>query len=83
MTCGIKVSTRRKKNLPHVHKAGQCFSVEHFPETLPFDPMGCQKVASPEVSDAEPRLQQAPVAAPDAEQIVDELLEDVGEDILE
>ena len=45
--------------------------------------MGCQIVAPPEVSDAEPRLQQAPVAAPDAEQIVDELLEDVGEDILE
>ena len=45
--------------------------------------MGCQKVASPEVSDAEQRLQQAPVAAPDAEQIVDELLEDVGEDIFE
>ena len=40
----------RKKPLPHVHKPGECFSIEDFPDELPWDP---KKIAQEE-EDSEP-----------------------------
>ena len=30
LLCGIEVSTRVRKNPPHVHKPGVCFSIDDF-----------------------------------------------------
>ena len=81
LTCGIEVSTRRKKNLPHVHKPEQCFSIEAFPTILPFDPFACQ-VAVPEPTAAASQ-EQASSAAHDSDQEMDNILEDLDEEILE
>ena len=78
------MSTRKKKNIPHVHKPVECFSVEHFPETLPFDPFACPVVTPEQTSVVVPEQalveapEQASVAASDEEQ--DQILEYLDED---
>ena len=81
LTCGIEVSNRRKKDIPHVHKPGKCFSIESFPNILPFDPLSCHAVGSKPVTAVSP--EQAPVAAPEIDQEMDEILEDLAEEALE
>ena len=69
------MSTRRKKNLPHVHKPGTCFSMENFPTALHFDPFACQT--------APPEDAPEPVAASELDQELDEIVEDLAEAVLE
>ena len=39
LTCGIVVDSRRRKlPVPHVHKAGECFSIKDISEVLPWTP---------------------------------------------
>ena len=75
LTCGIDVSTRRKKNLVHVHKPGECFSIENIPTKLPFDPIACTVVPAEQASVVN--------AVPDIDQELDGIVEELAEDILE
>ena len=81
LTCGIEVSTRQKKNLPHIHKPVECFSVESFPSILPFDPIACP-VADPGPVPAA-SLEQDPIASAEIDQEMDEILEELAEEDLE
>ena len=75
------MSTRRKKKIPHVHRPGECFSVEHFPETLPFDPVACPVAASEHEPVVAASLDEESIAAPEEDQQLDEILEDLAEDL--
>ena len=81
LTCGIEVSNRRKKNIPHVHKPGTCFSTESFPTILPFDPLLCRAAGSKPGTSVS--IEQAPLADPEIDQEMDEILEDLAEEALE
>ena len=55
-------STRKtKKPPPHVHKPVECFSVDLFPEELPWTPPACIPASAP-IAKPKPKPKVVPVA---------------------